>query len=149
MFKPSIFRRRRRQLVVFASRNYLSAAVCFFLLMVGIGAIPGEATKLSAVVDDRVLHFCAYMLLSCLIYAGLAGNVHHRALGTFALILILGLLDEALQSLMPYRVSDLGDLGYDILAAAASVLLMSLSSAFRHKRRIARIYDALRATPIE
>lgn len=145
----ALYRRWRLHRPLFASRAFLLAALGFFLLMTGIGAIPGEARHLSDMVDDRVLHFTAYVVLSCLIYGAVAGNTAHRALRTLVLTILLGLLDESIQSFMPYRVADLGDLGYDVLAALFGISAMIFLDLVRAKRRIDRISHALRATPAE
>lgn len=106
----------------------LMTACAFFALMVAIGAIPGEATALSAMVPDKLLHFTAYACLSGLIYGGLAGGMASRALRALLLIALLGGLDEAIQSFMPYRSADLADWAFDMLAALSGVLLLPLLS---------------------
>lgn len=111
---------------VITPKRCLIAACAFFALMVAMGAIPGEATALSAKVPDKLLHFTAYAGLSGLIYDGLAGGKTSRALRTLLLIALLGGLDEAIQSFMPYRSADLADWAFDMLAALSSVLLLRL-----------------------
>lgn len=109
-------------------KRCLMTACAFFALMVAIGAIPGEATALSAKVPDKLLHFTAYAGLSGLIYGDLAGGMASRALRTLLLIALLGGLDEVMQSFMPYRSADLADWTFDMLAALSSVLLLPLLS---------------------
>ena len=102
------------------------AAFLFFLLMVGVGAIPGKAMAASAVVSDKLLHFTAYSILSTLLYCGMSGSRLTRGLRTFLLIALLGGLDELLQSFMPYRSFSRIDWEVDMLAAAICIGFLML-----------------------
>jgi VanZ family protein len=112
-------------------RRCLAVAFVFFALMVAIGAIPGEATALSATVPDKLLHFTAYASLTCLIYAGLTGRPLSRAMRTLLAIALLGGLDEAIQSFMPYRSADWADWEFDMLAALSCVVVLALLHTLR------------------
>ena len=97
--------------------------------MIAIGSIPGKAEALSAATHDKFLHFCAYFILSVLLYAGLAGAPLRRMLGTLLFIGILGLADETIQYFLPYRNSDTMDWLFNMMAASLSV---ALCSTFQH-----------------
>jgi VanZ family protein len=99
----------------------LRIAGVFFALMVMAGAIPGEAHALSAIFGDKALHFCAYALLSLLIFTGSPGSTWSRAVRTVLLIAVLGATDEAIQGFMPYRNADFLDWAWDMLASCWSV----------------------------
>lgn len=102
-------------------------AFVFFALMIGLGAIPGKANALSAVVYDKFLHILAYSFLSVLVFAGMPGTRRARACRTLILIGLLGALDETIQGFMSYRHANLGDWETDMLAAMLCVgLLMFL-----------------------
>ncbi|MDP3842575.1 MAG: VanZ family protein [Oxalobacteraceae bacterium] len=103
----------------------MAIAFAFFALMVAIGAIPGEATALSAMVPDKLLHFTAYASLSGLIYSGLTGRPLSRAVRTLLAIALLGGLDETIQSFMPYRSADWADWEFDMLAALTCVVVLT------------------------
>lgn len=103
-----------------------TAAILFFVLMVAIGAVPGNAQALSATVHDKQLHFAAYALLSALLYGGLAAESGMRGLRTVAAAGTLGAIDEAMQALLPYREASLADWQVDMIAALVCVVLLSL-----------------------
>lgn len=100
-------------------------AAFFFLSILVVGAIPGEAEMLAAKIPDKALHFFAYSFLSILIYASVSGGLLIKGLLTLAVIALLGGVDEALQSLMPYRSADLRDWQFDMFAAATSILFLN------------------------
>ncbi len=97
----------------------------FFLLMVAIGAIPGEATGLAAKIPDKLLHFIAYSFLTCCIHRSLNCGLLSRAVRTVMIVGVLGALDENIQRFMPYRSCDLKDWIFDLLAAFFSVVVLS------------------------
>ncbi|HJV72917.1 MAG TPA: VanZ family protein [Noviherbaspirillum sp.] len=111
-------------LSVITPRRCLSAAIIFFVLMVILGAIPGEAHALSEVVYDKLLHFLAYSVLSGLIYASIIASPVSRALLTVLAVGSLGALDEAIQTLMPYRDANWMDWKADMMASLSCVTLL-------------------------
>lgn len=105
-------------------RHYLVAAAAFYTLMIGGGAIPGNAQALSSVVYDKLLHFFAYAVLACLVWGTLGSGPARRAVLTLLVIALLGGADEGLQSLMPYRDASWADWQFDMYAAMASVAFL-------------------------
>jgi VanZ family protein len=103
-----------------SGRRSLFIALAFFLLMTAVGAIPGEANALAEIIPDKLSHFVAYAFISVLLFAGIAGSPIRRAWRTMLGVALLGLLDEAIQELMPYRNADLRDWQVDLLAAACA-----------------------------
>ncbi len=103
---------------------WLSLLALFFLLMVGAGAVPGQADLLSARVGDKLLHILAYGLMTLLCFAAVAAPPLHRAAVTLGTIALLGLADEAIQSLLPYRNASLIDWCFDIGTATLVSLLL-------------------------
>ena len=91
----------------------------FFLSMVAIGSMPGEANALSSRFGDKPLHAAAYGLISVLAHWSLMGSRHARAIASVILVGLLGLLDESIQQLLPYRNASLSDWCFDIAAAIA------------------------------
>jgi VanZ family protein len=120
---------RRYFRVLAASGNRLTIAYLFFVLMVAIGSIPGEANALSATFGDKLLHFCAYAFLSALIFTGSSGNAWSRAARAFLAIACLGATDEMIQGLMPYRTADFADWAWDMLAATWTIALLAALDA--------------------
>lgn len=99
----------------------------FFLLMVTLGSIPGEANALSDRFGDKRLHLLAYGLMTLLCHQALAMKPLPRALLSLAAIALLGSVDEAIQSLLPYRNASIADWCFDIGSAVvvtATLLLL-------------------------
>ncbi len=103
---------------------WLSLLALFFLLMVAGGAAPGQAELLSARFGDKLLHVLAYALLTVLCFAAVSAPPLHRAALTLGGIALLGLADEAIQSLLPYRNASLTDWCFDIGTALLVSLLL-------------------------
>ena len=143
-------RQTRLALPTFLLRRYsLSAAMLFFVLMVAIGSIPGQAEALSAVTHDKFLHFAAYSVLSVLLYAGIRGSSLQRALGTLAGVALLGLLDETIQHFLHYRNSNVWDWLFNMLAAALNVTACSVMQHLITIRRSSMPFDKkIRRKPI-
>ena len=106
--------------------GWLSAAVLFFSLMVILGSVPGEAHALSARFGDKLLHLLAYGLLAALCFRAISAKKIFRIAGTVILIAAFGLLDEFVQSFLPYRNASLADWCFDIGAALLVVSLLLL-----------------------
>lgn len=104
----------------------IALLAAFFLLMVGFGSIPGEADALSERYGDKLLHAMAYGFMTALCFYALQGSLAARALATVFVIALLGVADEAIQSLLPYRNASLADWCFDIGAALLVVSLLLL-----------------------
>ena len=98
-------------------RAWLLALAGFFVMMVALGSIPGEAQALSDRYGDKLLHTLAYGIMALLCHRALRASMATRLVLTIAVIALLGLLDETLQSLLPYRNASLADWCFDIGAA--------------------------------
>ncbi|MEO0318954.1 MAG: VanZ family protein [Pseudomonadota bacterium] len=109
---------------------WLLALACFFVLMLALGNVPGEAQVLSARYGDKLLHALAYGFMALLCHRALPSSTIRRLLATIAVIAMLGLLDESLQSLLPYRNASLLDWCFDIGAAAMVAVLLALHAHF-------------------
>ncbi len=106
--------------------RWLALLAGFFLLMVGIGAVPGEANALSGRFGDKLLHMLAYGFMAVLCFHALVATPLVRALFTVAAVAMLGIVDESIQWLLPYRNASLRDWCFDIGSAAivAAALLL-------------------------
>ena len=106
--------------------RYLSALLAVFIAMVSIGAIPGEASALSARFGDKLLHSLAFGFMAALAHQSLRGRRMHRMIGSMLIIAMLGLIDESIQYFLPYRNASLLDWCFDIGAALVMTLLLCL-----------------------
>lgn len=106
--------------------RYLIALLLYFGAMVGLEAVPGEAEALSERFGDKLLHVLAYGVMAVLCSRVVHAPATVRAAFTVGTIALLGMADEAIQSLLPYRNASLQDWWFDIGAAAlvATVLLL-------------------------
>ncbi|MFQ5699842.1 MAG: VanZ family protein [Myxococcota bacterium] len=77
---------------------------------------------------EEALHFVEYGVLSILLYRALLHRVRDPAIYGCALVLgtTLGIVDEALQWIVPGRIWDLRDLGVDVSAVALPQLAIAL-----------------------
>ncbi len=108
------------------ARLCLPLAGLFFAVLVTVGNLPGLAAEMSDAFGDKRLHLAAYAFLTTLIYF----SVNRRpALTALVAIAMLGALDEAIQSLFPYRQAELLDLLADISAAGATVISLHIGTA--------------------
>ncbi len=103
---------------------WLAALALFFAAMVAFGSLPGRADLLSAHFGDRLLHVLAYAFMTLLVFAAIAAPPLHRAAVTVGGIALLGLADEAIQSLLPYRKASVVDWCFDIGTAALVTLML-------------------------
>ncbi len=111
-------------------RRWLLALAAFFLLMLALGSIPGQARMLSDPVGDPLLHLLAYGFMALLAQRAIVAAPALRMLLTIAIIALLGLADESLQSLLPYRNASPLDWCFDIAAAAIASALMAWQTDF-------------------
>ena len=98
----------------------------FFVIMISIGSVPGQATHLSAHVGDKLLHFMAYGLMTMLSFHSISGSRIIRILFSLLLIASLGLIDEGIQYFLPYRNASLTDWCFDIAAAVVVTFFLGL-----------------------
>ena len=104
---------------------WLAALALFFVAMVAGGALPGQADLLSARYGDKLLHVLAYAFMTLLGYAAVVAPPLHRAAATVGGIALLGLADESIQSLLPYRNASAADWCFDVGTAALVTLLLT------------------------
>ena len=106
----------------------LAFLLLFFALMVALGALPGEAESLSARFGDKLLHALAYGMMATICFYVPRTSAAIRVVFTLGVIALLGLADEAIQSLLPYRNASLSDWWFDIGTAAIVASVLALLS---------------------
>lgn len=102
--------------------------IVFFSLMMTIGSLPGEANALSAHFGDKPLHLAAYVIMCVLTHRSIASTRGVRAISSLIFVALLGLLDEAIQSFLPYRNASLLDWCFDMGAALIVTVFFWLRS---------------------
>jgi hypothetical protein len=85
-------------------RSGITAAVCgvaasiFSAVMIVADTLPGSAAAISLMMNNRLLHFLAYLLLSGLIYYSLADGPVPRVLRALLFIALLSCLHQLVQA---------------------------------------------------
>lgn len=91
--------------------------LALYLAVILIGSIPGARAEVGEVASGLVLHFVTYSCIAFLLAAGGAGSISSRAVKAFCIVVLMGALDEAIQSFLPYRHGALTDWMVDTSAA--------------------------------
>ena len=124
---PPMSKAAQGSLTRFATpRRCLFAALTFFVLMVVLGSIPGQADAMSAAAGDKVLHFAAYSVLTVLVYHALTVDGFWRMALTVLTVALMVLIDEGIQLFLPYRHAAVADWHVDVLAALACISLLQI-----------------------
>jgi VanZ family protein len=98
----------------------------FFIIMLVLGAVPGNADALTNRFDDKLLHLIAYSCMAALCFQSLQGRRLIQSITSLLIIALLGLIDELVQLLLPYRNASLIDWCFDIAAAITVIIFMNL-----------------------
>jgi len=106
--------------------TYLIAAITLFILMLALGSYPGNAQALTEKINDKILHFLAYSLLTALTYLSLNSTKREKFFITLCIMFALSLTDEYIQSMLSFRTASLLDLSVDLLAAGLMTSCLSL-----------------------
>lgn len=104
-------------------RRFYSALLLFAAILL-LGSIPGARAEIAVFGPGIVLHSLAYGGLTLLLYTGTRGSRGRRALGAVLAVILMGALDEMLQSLLPYRSGTVRDWLVDCTAALFMAALL-------------------------
>ncbi len=105
-----------------------------FVAMLILGNIPGWRQALHDWVSGLVLHVVAYGVLSVFFWGILSGSPSVKALRVIASVMVLGALDEYVQSFFPYRCASWNDWAVDVLTAIVVAGLMTRAPVFLQAR---------------
>ena len=114
---------------------WMGMLLAFFSIMLALGAIPGNANALSDRFGDKLLHLLAYGFMAALCFQSVRGRRITQSLLSLLIIALLGLIDELVQSLLPYRNASLLDWCFDIAAAMTVIIFMNFFSPATTKKR--------------
>jgi VanZ family protein len=106
--------------------RYLAVLLILFSMMILLGALPGQADSLSERFGDKSLHLLAYAGFSVICFRIWIAPRRQRIMLTIVMIAFLGLIDEGIQTALPYRNASLLDWCVDLLAAIVTVSALSL-----------------------
>ena len=116
---------------------WMCLLLVFFIAMLAVGSIPGNANTLSDRFGDKLLHLLAYGFMAALCFHSLRGRLINQSLISLLIIALFGLIDELVQSLLPYRNASLLDWCFDIAAGITVITFMNLFSTLATKTRSA------------
>ncbi len=116
---------------------WMCLLLVFFIAMLAVGSIPGNANTLSDRFGDKLLHLLAYGFMAALCFQSLRGRRINQSLISLLIIALFGLIDELVQSLLPYRNASLLDWCFDIAAGITVITFMNLFSTVATKTRSA------------
>lgn len=105
------------------ARRCLPILALFFITLLVLGNLPRMAADMSQAFGDKHLHFAAYGCMAALLY--MSFNRHAFWAGWMG-TLVLGIVDETIQSFVPYRSASLLDLLADAIGAGGTVIFLHL-----------------------
>ena len=86
-----------------------AAALILFALIIMIGSVPGARAEIALVASGIMLHTLAYSCVTFLMFTGSRGTRARRALKAVLAVLVMGAIDECVQSFLPYRHGAVSD----------------------------------------
>jgi VanZ family protein len=113
LFSPKYFRHR------------YAAAWLLYVLIVGLGSIPGVRAQAGELAPGLVLHALAYSGIAYLLYTGTRQQNFSRAVACFLVVAAMGALDELVQTYLPYRNGRIQDWLIDLAAALCMLAFLS------------------------
>jgi hypothetical protein len=105
-------------------RVRFGVALLLFALIVAIGSIPGARAEIAHVASGIILHSVAYACVTFLLYTGSAGTRAQRAAKAVLGVMLMGAIDESVQSFLPYRTGALTDWMIDTSSALLTAGLL-------------------------
>lgn len=74
------------------------AAFVLYVLIVGLGSIPGVRVDVGQIASGLVLHGLAYSIITFPLFTGSNGRPNGKALSAWLIVAIMGAIDEFVQS---------------------------------------------------
>ncbi|MFL6660134.1 MAG: VanZ family protein [Massilia sp.] len=100
------------------------AALALSALIIAIGSIPGARAEVALLASGLVLHSVAYSCVTFLMFTGCEGSRLGRATKAVLTVLVIGAIDEFVQSFLPYRHAAVSDWLVDGAAAIVTAGLL-------------------------
>jgi VanZ family protein len=111
------------------ARWRLGCAFTLYGAILLIGSLPGARAGIGDYASGLLLHALAYGGLAFLLFTGCAGPAARRCALACVAVMLMGALDEWVQSFFPYRHASVGDWLVDCGAAALASALLWLTWA--------------------
>ena len=101
-----------------------AAALILCVLIVMIGSIPGARAEIAQVASGIVLHSLAYSCVTFLMFTGSRGSKAARAAKAVLTVVVMGAIDEYVQSFLSYRHGAVSDWMLDVASALLTAGLL-------------------------
>jgi VanZ family protein len=113
------------------ARLRVNLAFALYIAIIVIGNIPGARAEAAQVANGFTLHSTAYAIITFLLFFGYRGPITARAGGAVLTIVVMGALDEYIQSYFPYRGASIADWLVDIGASVVMCFILILFETTR------------------
>lgn len=104
--------------------RFRTAFVLYFLILI-LGSLPHAREEIGTFASGPVLHSIAYAIITFLLATGADRRPLAQSMQAFLIVVVMGALDECVQSFFPYRTAAVSDWLVDCSASLimASILL--------------------------
>ena len=99
-------------------------ALFLFAAILVIGSIRGARADIGHYATGIVLHSLAYGGITMLLFTGSLGSARQRAIHSVLTVMLMGAIDETVQSFLSYRSGTVSDWLVDCSAAIVSAALL-------------------------
>lgn len=99
-------------------------ALALYAAILVLGSVRGARVEIGHYATGLVLHSVAYGGITFLLFTGSPGTPARRALQAVLTVVVMGALDETLQSFLSYRKGTTGDWMVDCIAAIVTAGLL-------------------------
>ena len=98
-------------------RTRFYTAFFFYAMILVLGSVPHARAEIGEVASGLVLHSVAYAVITFLLASGSARSDRGRAIQAILIVVVMGAVDESVQSFFPYRTAAVSDWLVDCAAA--------------------------------
>lgn len=102
------------------------SAILAYLLVLILGSIPGAREQVAVLSSGLVLHAVTYSVITFFLFSGSTGNTWHKALQALLIVVVMGAIDEGIQTFLPYRTGSVIDWSVDVGAAFITALALGI-----------------------
>lgn len=112
------------------------------VLAIGVISILFFAMSRLGQAEERS-HLFEYSFIGALVYLALverktnASSIRHPVILATAIVAFTGIIDEIIQYLLPNRVFDFRDIGFNLMASTGTILLIFFARKLFYKRKLA------------
>ncbi len=117
--------------VAHRSLRFRSGFLMYFLILI-LGSIPHARAEIGEVASGLVLHSVAYALITFLLATASRRHARGASLQAFLIVVVMGAVDEWVQSFFPYRHAAASDWAVDCAASFCTAVLLLMLRRKKH-----------------